>query len=171
MDRSELASALARLHQESWDWALGCCSRDHDLADDTLQTAYLRILSGRAKFDGRSALKTWVFGVIRVTALEESRRWRTRLSRTDGVEAAAHLVDGSPPADVLAERSERNATLLAALETLSPRQRDVLLLVFYHDLTVEEAAAVMKVSLGAARSHYDRAKKALSRVLVPEKES
>jgi RNA polymerase sigma-70 factor (ECF subfamily) len=165
MDRSELALELERLHSESWGWALVCCARDRELADETLQTAYLRILSGRAKFDGRSTLKTWVFGVIRMTALNEARRWRVRFARTVGVEPAMEIADPAPGADVIAERRERNAALIAALNNLSPRQREVLQLVFDHGMTIEEAAGVMKVSLGSARTHYKRGKKALARQL------
>ena len=74
MTRSELERELERLHAECWGWALACCGRDRELAEEALQTAYVRILSGRATFRGRSSVKTWVFGVIRVTSLEEFGR-------------------------------------------------------------------------------------------------
>jgi RNA polymerase sigma factor (sigma-70 family) len=168
MDRSELALELERLHPESWGWALACCARNLELAEDTLQTAYLRILSGRARYGGRSRIKTWVFGVIRLTALDEARRWGRRRASTDGVEAAMDVADPAPRADVLAERLEQNAAIIAALNGLSSRQREALQLVFYHGMTIEEAAAVMKVSLGSARTHYDRGKKALAQRLRPD---
>jgi RNA polymerase sigma-70 factor (ECF subfamily) len=168
MERSELERELERLHAASWGWALACCARDRELAEDALQSAYLRIVSGRARFDGRSSLRTWVFGVIRRTAMEESRGRRWRFERGVEIDAADMVADPAPGADAAAETSERNAALVAALAELSPRQREVLELVFYHDMTIEEAAQVMNVSLGSARTHYERGKKALARRLAGE---
>lgn len=161
MDRMELERELERLHAECWGWALACAGRDRAVAEDALHTAYLRVLSGRAGFDGRSRFKSWLFGVIRMTSMEELRRMnrlRARGSETD----VSGAVDPAPGADVMTEEAERNATLLAAMASLSPRQREVLQLVFYHGMTIEEAAGVMGISVGSARTHYDRGKKALA---------
>ena len=166
MQRSELERELEALHSECWGWALACCARDSELAEDALQTAYLRVLSGRAKFDGRSSLRTWVFGVIRMTAMEEGRRRRSWMARNVGSDATMGLADPSPGADAAAEFSEQSAILIAALATVSPRQREVLQLVFYHGMTIEEAARVMSVSVGSARTHYERGKKALAHTLA-----
>ena len=164
MERAELERELERLHAACWGWALACCDRDRDAAEDTLQSAYLRILSGKARFDGRSSVRTWVFGVIRRTALEERRRGITRRLREQTAPGNA-ISDPAPGADLVVEHTEESAALLTALETLSPRQREVLHLVFYQDMTIEEAAAVMQISLGSARTHYDRGKKAMALAL------
>jgi RNA polymerase sigma factor (sigma-70 family) len=168
MNRSELERELERLHADSWGWALACCGRDRELASDALQTAYLRMLSGRATFRGGSSLKTWVLGVIRVTAMEEMRRQRASRTRDAGAPSAIDVADPSPGPDLVSEWSERGAALVGALASVSPRQRKVLQLVFYHGMTIEEAAVVMHVSLGSARTHYDRGKKAMARLLTRE---
>ncbi|MGH9884138.1 MAG: RNA polymerase sigma factor [bacterium] len=166
MERSELERELERLHAESWGWALLCVGRDADLAKEVVQSAYVRILSGAATADGRSSFRTWVLGVIRMTALEELRRQRRAAARFHGEEAAIGAIDPAPGPDVITERAERAAALTAALATLSDRQREVIQLVFYHGLTIEEAATVMQVSLGSASTHYKRAKSALGAAIA-----
>ena len=170
MDRADLERDLEQMHPSCWGWALACCRRDKDLAEETLQSAYLRILSGEARFDERSMLRTWVFGVIRRTAMETMRGRSFRESREilDSAEVG-RAPDAAAGADVAVEELEESEAILAALRTLSPRQREVVELVFYHSMTVEEAAAVMQVSLGSARTHYDRGKKALALALAPNR--
>lgn len=162
MDRSELERELERLHPESWGWALACTGYDRASAEDALQTAYLRMLSGQARFDRRSSVRSWVFGVIRYTAMEDRRRRARGALRFATADEGIDAVDPAPGPDVATERAERAALLRAGLAALSARQREVLQLVFYHGLTIEEAASVMQVSVGSARTHYERGKKALA---------
>lgn len=164
MDRAELERELERLHAASFGWALGCCGRNRDDAEEVLQTVYLKVLDGRAKFDGRSSLKTWLFAVIRRTAMADRRtRWIRGLA----------LLRMPPPHDEHdTEReygqSEEASRLVAALRRLARRQREVLELVFYHDMTIEEAGATLRISLGSARVHYTRGKKRLEALLTDE---
>ena len=62
-------------------------------------------------------------------------------------------------------RDESSQRLIAAMGKLSARQRDVLHLVFYQDLTIAAAAEVLGISVGSARVHYDRGKKQLRELL------
>lgn len=168
----QLENDLERYHPESFGWALHCCDRDRHEAEDVLQTAYVKVLSGRARFDGRSSFRTWLFGVIRITAMERRRtltrrvtalrrHWSDRRSESEARQA------GSDPGAAF-ERSERTIRLLAALRELPERQRDTLHLVFYQGLTIEEAAAVLGVALGTARTHYERGKRKLREILRDE---
>ncbi len=157
MDAAELRAELERHHQASFGWALSCCSHNRTEAEEALQTVYLKILDGRARFAGRASFKTWLFAVIRKTAAEERRRaaWRRVLLMRHGESLAA--TDG----DCSGESSPSSEEFLRALARLPRRQREVLQLVFYHDLSIAEAAGVMKVSLGSARTHYERGKQKL----------
>jgi RNA polymerase sigma factor (sigma-70 family) len=162
--RDELLAKLRELHLACFTWSLHCCRGDRSEAEEVLQTVYLKVLEGRARYQGKSSLRTWVFSVIRATAREARRRLarglravgRSALQPDESVEALA-------PAEVYAaEVKERVHRLLAGL---SSRQREMVRLVFYHDLTVAEAAEVMGVSLGSASRHYERAKENLKRRL------
>ena len=82
MSPRELEAWLERLHEESFGWALNCCSGDRARAQDVLQSAYVRVISGRAVYAGRSLFRTWLFGVIRRVAIEEHRRVKTEHART-----------------------------------------------------------------------------------------
>ncbi len=157
------------MHARSFGWALACCEHRADDASDVLQEAYTKVLDGSAKFDGRSSLKTWFFGVVRLTAMEHRRsavvRWL--LPRRAETALDPSLAPSAPAeADEALANHEAARVIAAALNDLSPKQRAVVHLVFYQDLTIAEAANVMRVSLGTARLHYDRGKKNLHAILV-----
>src|SRR5260370_17438319 len=67
LDDAALRNALEAQHLESYGWALSCCRRRRDEAENVLQLAYLKVLSGKAVFDGRSSFKTCLFALIRNT--------------------------------------------------------------------------------------------------------
>jgi len=176
MDDVELRLQLERVHADCFGWAMSCCGRNRDDAEEVLQTVYLSVLDGRARYDARSSFRTWLFGVIRRTAASERRRaWLRRLllEREEGRgkgEAGTFAQDAFPPPDGEVESESRRDGLHRALGHLAARQREVLQLVFYHDLTVEEAATVMRVSVGSARTHYARGKAKLATILGDARE-
>lgn len=159
--RPDLEASLAALHEASFGWARSCCGGDADEGADVLQTCYVKLVTGRAVFAERSSFRTWLFGVIRLTALEVRRKHTRDLTLPDWSDppTAAPLSDASLVAN------EQSDVLRQALDQLPERQREVLHLVFYQDLSVADAAAVMAVSVGSARVHYDRAKKRLRTLL------
>jgi len=167
MQIAELKAELERLHSASFGWALSCCRRDQTEAEEVLQTVYLKILEGKARFGGESSLKTWLFAVIRKTAATEYRRRLLRSFRLTGdpeemVERFA--INESQSAGF--ERSELQGHFQNAMKSLPRRQREALHLVFYEDLSLREAADVMGVSIGSARQHYERGKKRLRESLA-----
>ena len=167
MDRADWEVKLEALHPCSFAWALGCCGRDRDDAEEVLQDVYLKIFEGKARFEGRSTLKTWLFAVIRKTAAAHRRTrwlWERRFIAGD----ALHVADGGESSEHRLLHSESAAALLRAIARLARKQREGIELVFYHDMTIEEAAQVAGTSVGTARVHYHRAKRRLLELLQRE---
>ncbi len=155
------AQQLEELHSASFGWALACCRWDREEAEEVLQTTYLKVLDAKARFADRSSFRTWLFAVIRRTAAERRRgSWLRSL-------ASARWLNGHvPPAppstpEAAAGEAEDALALRQALRGLPARQREVLHLVFYQDLTIEAAAQVLGISVGTARTHYHRGKEGL----------
>ncbi len=151
---------LESLHTGAYGWALLCCSRDRDHAADVLQTSYARIIAGEARFDDRSDLRAFLFGVVKRVA-HESQRSRCRSARRE--QAAGVAAYERPEASVGSEleHTELQEHMRLALSRLSVRQREVLHLRFYEGVTIEAAAKILGIGVGSARRHYERGKKAL----------
>ena len=148
--------ALEALHGELFGWALSRCGYNEVTAEDLMQQAYVELLSGRARFDNKSTLKTFVFGVVQNLARSRFRQQHTRLRLIDSYasEQAGSVEDDHEKGNL--------KVVWEAVESLPQRQRDITELVFIRDLTIAEASQVMGISVGTGRVHYDRAKKSLA---------
>jgi len=164
MEIAELKAELEKLHQASFGWALSCCRHNHSEAEEVLQMVYLKILQGKACYRGECKLQTWLFAVIRKTAIGERRKHVVRMLKSIAVSNSTS--DAQP--EVNLERSEMQQRFHQALAGLPMRQRETLHLVFYQDLSLSEAAEVMNISVGSARRHYERGKKRLREALDRE---
>jgi RNA polymerase sigma factor (sigma-70 family) len=170
MDKNDLHDELERIHPASFGWALWCCDHRRDEAEEVLQAAYLKVLEGGTHFEGRATLRTWFFSVVRRTAWEHRRRrWVRELLLGRWLTQQPALAPNPSPDDALSNSAETQA-LLRELAKLPTRQREVLHLVFYQDLTIEETAKVLHISLGTARTHFERGKTRL-RSLLAQKET
>lgn len=153
-------SALEAIHGQVFGWALSRTDYDRAAAEDLVQQAYMELLTGKARFDNRSSLKTFVFSVVQNLARSRYRRIASRLRLLQSA-AQATTDDAVHPVE-----PNENTLVWAAVQALPQRQRDIVELIFCRDMTVEAASAVMGVSTGTGRVHYDRAKKALKAKLA-----
>ena len=128
----DLRDELARVHPQAFAWAVRCCRDDRANAEDVLHDAYMKALDGRARFEGRSSFRTWLFGVIRRTAHEHNRRGWLRLTR---LQRWWREQRESPDASVESSVDDRVGAIRGAMSSLSKRQQEILHLVFYQGLT------------------------------------
>jgi RNA polymerase sigma-70 factor (ECF subfamily) len=145
-------------HAAAWRWAVFCMRGDRARGEDLLHDVYVKILNGEARFSGHSSFRTWLFGVIRWNAVASRRRnfWLSLIMEP----IDQSLPDTSSPHELL------SPTLSSVLTLLSPQQRQLAILVFEHDFTLEEAAKAMDLTIGTARQHYSRAKEKLRTALM-----
>ena len=148
-------SALEAIHGQAFGWALSRCDYDRTAAEDLMQQTYVELLSGSARFDNKSTLKTFVFAVVQNLARSRFRRLASRIRLAGRIEMEPAAEQREP------EFVDERGDVWRAVKRLPARQRDIIELVFCRDMTVEQASAVMGVSAGTGRVHYDRAKKAL----------
>lgn len=148
-------SALEAIHSQVYGWALSRCDFDHATAEDLMQQAYVELLSGNARFDNKSTLRTFVFSVLQNLARSRFRRVSSRLRLVKKYHRES-IVEHVETAELAADDG-----IWRAVRALPARQRDIIELVFCRELTIEQASAVMGVTTGTGRVHYDRAKKAL----------
>lgn len=132
-----------------------------DIAQDTFVTVYRRL----SDFEGRSQLKTWIFGILRHTIADFRRSQRRK--PTSALEFEP--VDGraTSPQDAAA-RSEGVKLLHAALEALADEQREVFVLAELEQMSSPEIASALEVNvntvysrLRAARQEFEAALKRL----------
>lgn len=165
MGGHDLRALLESHHGAAYGWAVNCCASHPGDAADVLQSTYQKILQGRARYRGGSSFRTWLFAVIRNTAAEERRRRWIRVLRLEKYSRERENYSLQEEASQHLECSERSGILRDALARLPRRQREVLHLVFYQEITIEAAAEVMQVSVGSARTHYARGKQRLASLL------
>lgn len=165
MEIELLTAQLEQHHASSYGWALACCRRDPSEAEEVLQIVYLKVIEGKARFNGTASFKTWLFAVIRKTASDQRRKNLLRVMFAAREFERAASAPGAEHPEESAYRAEVQNIFRKALARLPGRQREALELVFYHDLNLREAATVMNVSLGSARTHYERGKKRLRQLL------
>ena len=139
---------------------------DEEAAVEVLQNVYLKVLEGKARFNKKATFKTWLFSVIRYTSMDYFRAQKQRralfIQDQSGLKMAEETIsDHQANIDV----SQEQAIFKKALNELSSQQQHILHLVFYQNLTIQDAANIMNISLGTARTHYERGKQQLRKWL------
>lgn len=115
--------------------------------DDLVQATFLEVYRSSARFDRRSTVKTWMFGIA-VNVVRHHRRSEGR--RTSTLERFASVADGASAArpDVLAERTRRLEQLARALDVLDEPLRVAYVMCVIEEVTAREAAAAIGTTEG-----------------------
>jgi len=152
---------LLERHRESLILFINGYVHDLDDAEELMLDAYARAAAGTSAFSGRSSFKTWLFSIGKKLALMHLRKaGRLFPLQTEASDEAA------PPPEMDILRDERKLQLYMALSRLNPEYRQILTLLYFEDMSREEAGAVMGKNRKQIYHLAERGRKALKEQLL-----
>ena len=133
---------------------------NREVSEDLFQEVWIRVLLRGAQFNGKSRFDTWLFTIARNLVIDLSRK-RTMASLDEMSESSDHerpfeIIDNEPsPLDQFRSGEDR-AEVHQVLVRLESRSREVLVLRFYEELSLEEIATITGAPLSTVKSRLYR---------------
>jgi RNA polymerase sigma-70 factor, ECF subfamily len=137
--------------------------RNAAIADDLVSQVFLDVWRSANKFENRARVSTWLLSIARFKAIGALRG---RTDETIDQDDVAGIVDDADTPDVALDRKETSAILRACIDKLSPTQREVIDLAYYHERSVVEMSEIVGVPCATVKSRMFYARKHLAKMLV-----
>jgi RNA polymerase sigma-70 factor, ECF subfamily len=132
------------------------------LAEDVVSEVFLDVWRCAGRFKGHSRVSTWLLAIARHKAITALRRHSEAQWDEDKVAAIA---DDAEDPETSAHGKGRSAIIQTCLMQLSPAQRQVIDLVYYHEKTIAEVAAITGIPEGTVKTRMLRARGRLAELL------
>ena len=125
--------------------------------DDLVQLSFLEVINASRNFDGRSSARAWLLGVAATMVRRQRRSFARMTARLGAWTRARQEVRTETPSETF-EGREIEARFWSALQNLSPKKREVFVLVTLEGSSGEEAAIALGVPLNTVwtRLHHAR---------------
>jgi len=166
-DKLALRTLYARHHVRVYRFLLRLVQNEA-MAEDLVADVFLDVWRKADRFAGRSQVSTWLLAIARHKALSALRRPMTEVLDDD---AAERIEDPTDNAEAALAKRETHAALRNSLQELSPAHREILDLVYYHGRTIEEAATIVGVPVGTAKTRMFYARKQLRAAMAARGEA
>jgi RNA polymerase sigma-70 factor (ECF subfamily) len=160
-DRLAMQVLFARHHVRVYRFVLRLV-RNEATAEDLISDVFLDVWRQAGKFEGRSAVSTWMLSIARFKALSALRR-RPEQELDD--ETAEQIEDQSDDPEVALAKKDKAAVLRQALSKLSAEHREIVDLVYYHEKSVEEVVGIVGIPEATVKTRMFYARKKLSELL------
>jgi RNA polymerase sigma-70 factor (ECF subfamily) len=160
-DRLAMQVLFARHHVRVYRFVLRLV-RNEATAEDLISEVFLDVWRQAAKFEGRSAVSTWMLSIARFKALSALRR-RPEEELDD--ETAERIEDQSDDPETALAKKDKGAILRQCLTGLSAEHREIIDLVYYHEKSMEEVAGIVGIPEATVKTRMFYARKKLSELL------
>lgn len=157
-EREAFDRLIERWHHPLWLYLRRLTGSD-DAAAEALQETWLRVLRGIARLREPARLRAWLFGIARRTVMD-----RLRQKYAEPERASDELAD--LPAPDPRDLEEEMGALHEELARLPFVEREVLVLFYLDELTLQQLAEVLGIPVGTVKSRLFRARGLLRRQLV-----
>jgi RNA polymerase sigma-70 factor (ECF subfamily) len=134
-------------------------------AEDAVQETFLRVLRHRDTLNEVRDQRVWLIRIVWNVVLDRKRRMKTRPETDDVAELARVLPAGGLSAEERAAAAEHHAHVLACVEQLPTKERQVLMLSAFEELTSVEIASVVGITESSVRSRLFRARNLMAGLL------
>jgi RNA polymerase sigma-70 factor (ECF subfamily) len=137
--------------------------RDAALAEDVLQTTFLSFVRARGRYESGTNVRAWIYAIATNAGRDALRRARARPERlTETGDAPPAAAEGAGPRDPAAARAVEGALMRLPLE-----QREAVVLSKLQELSFEEIATALGISVAAAKVRAHRGYQRLRELLAP----
>ena len=160
-DRLAMQVLFARHHVRVYRFVLRLV-RNESVAEDLISDVFLDVWRQAGRFEGRSAVSTWMLAIARFKALSALRR---RPDQELDEAAAEAIEDTSDNPEVALEKKDKSAVIRKCLEGLSAEHREIIDLVYYHEKSVEEVAQIVGIPENTVKTRMFYARKRLAELL------
>ena len=135
---------------------------DAATAEDLVSQVFLDVWRTARQFEGRAQVSTWLLSIARFKALTALRqRQHEDIDQDDVLEIA----DGSDSPETALDRSRTSDILRACIAKLSPAHREIINLVYYHEMSVEEVGRIVGIPQSTVKTRMFYARKQLAELL------
>lgn len=134
-------------------------------AEDAVQEAFLRVLRHRETLGEVRDQRVWLIRIVWNVVLDRKRRMKTRPETDDVTELAKVLPAEGLSAEERVVAAEHHARVLACVERLPSKERQVMMLSAFEELSSVEIASVMGITESSVRSRLFRARNLLAGLL------
>jgi RNA polymerase sigma-70 factor, ECF subfamily len=161
----EVLDQLIELYQHRLMRYLLFLTGRREVAEDLFQETWMRVLMRGAQYNGKARFDTWLFTIARNLVIDLSRK-RTMASLDEMCDTTEEgrsfeiAIDGPSPLELFQIREDK-AEVAEVLLKLEPNYREVLVLRFHEELSLEEIAGVTRAPLSTVKSRLYRGLAAL----------
>lgn len=139
--------------------------KDIHLAEDIFQEVFLKVNSRYDSFRGESSLKTWLLQITINTCKDYLKSaWNKKVETTDEFKTQQVVEEGYEKI----EKKEDNQVVKNAVMELPDKYKEVVLCVYYQEMSIEEAANVLHIASGTVKSRLNRARQKIKNSLERE---